>query len=306
MDTVLHDSGVGLWRVALSLTLLPVSVAFCVFRYRLFEIEVGIRRTLVYAVVSVALLLVYLGIVAVLDIPLFAAAVVAVAFAPVRDLVQRWLSHLLFGDRGDPSTALSALGRRLADSTDTPLDAAAPAVAVTLRLPAAAVVDDAGAVLSEYGSAPLDDAVFLLVNAGRTEGSCGSRAGPRTSRSCRPTVRCSPSSRGRWPRRWQPRAWTVKCAGPGRTWSPLARRSGAGCAGNCTTAWGRAWPPSAWSSISLGPCTPRRLRTEAGRRRLGPVPSRARCWVRCAGSCTNCGLRRWTNWAWWVRSRTSR
>ena len=98
-DTLLPNSDVGIWLVALSLTLLPVAVAFSVLRYRLFEIEIAVRRTLVYAVASALLLVSYLGVVAVIDVPLLGAAVVAVAFAPVRDLVQRWLAHLMFGDR---------------------------------------------------------------------------------------------------------------------------------------------------------------------------------------------------------------
>ena len=161
---------VGLWLVTLALTLLPVSVAFAVLRHRLFEVEVVVRRTLVYGVASALLLGAYVGVVALLDVPVLAAALVAVAFAPVRDLVQRALSRFLFGDRGDPATALSAFSRRLEDASETPLADAARTLAVTLRLPGAAVLDEAGRTISAYGAVQGATAV-PLVASGRTEGT---------------------------------------------------------------------------------------------------------------------------------------
>jgi signal transduction histidine kinase len=136
----------------------------------LFEMEIVVRRTLVYLVASGVLLGVYLGVVSVVDVPVLGAAVVAVAFAPVRDLVQRWLAHVLFGDRGDPATALSALGRRLEDASATPLGDAARVVAVTLRLPGAAIVEAGGEVVSTHGRTDPDGVAVPLVAAGRLEG----------------------------------------------------------------------------------------------------------------------------------------
>jgi signal transduction histidine kinase len=171
VDTALPTGSVlGLWLVALALTTMPVAVAFSVFRHRLFEIEVVVRRTLVHVVASVVLLGVYVAVVAVVDVPILGAAVVAVAFAPVREQVQRALAHLLFGDRGDPGAALSLLGRRLEDASETPLKGAAHVVATTLRLPAAVVLDGAGRTVSAHGDVPADDLTVPLVAAGRTEG----------------------------------------------------------------------------------------------------------------------------------------
>lgn len=171
VDTALPMGSVlGLWLVALALTTLPVAVAFAVFRHRLFEIEVAVRRTLVHVVASAVLLGVYLAVVAVVDVPILGAAVVAVGFAPVRDRVQRSLARLLFGDRSDPATALSLLGRRLEDASETPLKGAAHVVATTLRLPAATVVDGAGRTVSAHGSVPTDGLTVPLVAAGREEG----------------------------------------------------------------------------------------------------------------------------------------
>lgn len=170
VDTLLPDWPVSIWLVAVTLTLLPVAVAFSVFRYRLFEIEVAVRRTLVYVVASALLLAVYVGVVAVIDAPLLGAAVVAVAFAPLRDAVQRWVSHLLFGDRGDPARALSALGRSLESSSGAPLEGAARTVAVTLRLPVVQVIGDSGEMLSSYGEGPAEGVVVPLLAGGHREG----------------------------------------------------------------------------------------------------------------------------------------
>ncbi|MGZ4597923.1 MAG: sensor histidine kinase, partial [Actinomycetes bacterium] len=175
VDVALPTGAVlGIWAVALALTLLPVAVAFSVLRHRLFEIELVVRRTLVYVVASALLLVLYLLVVAVVEVPLVGAAVVAVAFAPLRDLVQFALVRTLFGDRRDPATALLLLGRRLEDASEDPLRDAARTVATTLRLPAAVVRDGAGRTVSAHGARPepdtADDLVVPLVAAGQVEG----------------------------------------------------------------------------------------------------------------------------------------
>lgn len=170
-DTALPaGSPIGIWVVALTLPLLPIAVAFSVFRYRLFEIEVAVRRSLVYVVASALLLGVYVGVVAVVDAPVLGTAVVALAFAPVRDRVQRAMARWFFGNRRDPAAALSLLSRRLESASETPLVDAAQTVAVTLRLPAATVVNTREEIVSTYGSEPVDGLRVSLVAGGRVEG----------------------------------------------------------------------------------------------------------------------------------------
>ncbi|WP_136708903.1 sensor histidine kinase [Agromyces sp. H66] len=161
-DAVLPpEPPIGIWLLVAALPLLPIATAFSIFRTRLFDIEVGVRRTVVYVIVAAVLLAAYIAVVAVFHTllpagggaaPILATAVVAVAFAPVRDVVQRAVARLLFGSRGDPSTALSRLAQRLeaAASGSELLDGAAETVAVTLRLPSATIVDDAGDVVSAW------------------------------------------------------------------------------------------------------------------------------------------------------------
>lgn len=169
---------IGIWLYVMTLPLLPIATAFSIFRSRLFDIEVGVRRTVVYLVVAAVLLAAYLAVVAVFHtllpagggvvVPVIATAVVAVAFAPLRDVVQRAVGRVLFGSRGDPASALSRLAQRLeaAASGAELLDGAAETVAVTLRLPSATIVDAEGDVVSSSGA----------VAAGGGAGSAGGGA----------------------------------------------------------------------------------------------------------------------------------
>ncbi|KAB8183082.1 hypothetical protein FH610_021360 [Microbispora catharanthi] len=184
------DPPVGVWLQAAALPLFPAATAVSIFRYRLFEIEVLIRRTVVYALVTVVLLGAYLVTVATIGTllrtgsgvlePLAATAVVAVAFAPARDAAQRAVGRLLFGNRGDPAAALSLLGQRLESSADPTrlLDRAAETVAHTLRLPAVAVLAADGTPVCAEGGVPGDGVRLPLVVGGRVEGEL--RAAPRS------------------------------------------------------------------------------------------------------------------------------
>ena len=130
---------------------LPVAVTVAVLRYRLDGIDVVLNRTLVYAVLTLAVVGVYVLLVGYLGAALrreddllaslVATGVVAVLFAPARDRLQRAVDRLLYGRRGEPYAALAQLGERL-EATLAP-DAVLPAIVSTvreaLRLPYAAV-----------------------------------------------------------------------------------------------------------------------------------------------------------------------
>jgi signal transduction histidine kinase len=107
-----------------------------------------VRRSLVYGALTVVLLAGYALVVVVLGallgehadpaVALVATALVAMAFAPLRDRLQRAAGRLLYGDRGDPYAVLTGLGRRL-EVTAAPgtgeLAEVAETVATSLRLP---------------------------------------------------------------------------------------------------------------------------------------------------------------------------
>ena len=109
---------------AVVLPLIPVAIAVSVLRYRLFDIELVLRRSVVYLVLAVLLAAAYVVLTLATSgllrhrfpsLPATVATVgVAFAFAPLRTVVQRAVSRLLFGERDDPYAVLSGLGRRLA------------------------------------------------------------------------------------------------------------------------------------------------------------------------------------------------
>jgi two-component system, NarL family, sensor kinase len=137
--------------IALLITLLaiPISVGIAVLRYRLFDIELVINRTLVYGTLTVCIVVAYVAIVAGLDAlvhreglaGLIAAGLVAAAVQPLRLRLQARVDHLVYGDRSDPYAALTRLGERL-QVTLAPGEVAqtiVDSVAEALRLPYVAV-----------------------------------------------------------------------------------------------------------------------------------------------------------------------
>ncbi|HVQ22443.1 MAG TPA: hypothetical protein VMT36_04165 [Candidatus Saccharimonadia bacterium] len=109
----------------LGIALIPMSLAIAILRYRLYEIDRIISRTLSYAVVSVALALVFVGVVlgltAVLepvtrDNTIAVAAstlVVAALFQPLRLRIQRIVDRRFDRARYDAEWAATAFAARL-------------------------------------------------------------------------------------------------------------------------------------------------------------------------------------------------
>jgi signal transduction histidine kinase len=135
------------------------SITFAVLRYRLWEIDALISLSVVYGTLTLVLGGGYVAVVAATgrlrgaDIAigpsLLAAAAVAVAFAPLRDLLQRRLDRRLYADRSDPFRALSRLGDRLGGTApdDPVLDEVVEAIAASLRLDGVSIaVPDEGTV----------------------------------------------------------------------------------------------------------------------------------------------------------------
>ncbi|MGA9161233.1 MAG: GAF domain-containing sensor histidine kinase [Actinomycetota bacterium] len=119
----------------------PISVAFGVLKYRLYDIDVVINKAVVYAVLAVFITVVYLTVVVVAGsltgyasnpvLSGIAAAIVALAFQPVRRGTQRLANRLVYGERATPYEVLAQLGDRLAGeyAADDVLDRIAAAVA---------------------------------------------------------------------------------------------------------------------------------------------------------------------------------
>jgi signal transduction histidine kinase len=109
--------------------LIPVAAGIAIFKYRLYDIDVVISKTIVYGSLAAFITLVYVVIVAGigslgpgflsagsrpdLGLSIVATAVVAVAFQPVRERAQRLANRLVFGKRATPYEALSEFAGRM-------------------------------------------------------------------------------------------------------------------------------------------------------------------------------------------------
>src|SRR5256884_2589246 len=110
---------------------IPGAMAVAILRYRLYEIDVVLSRAVVYGALAAFISAVYVGIVVGigtligsrgqpnLGLSILATAVVAVAFQPVRERVQRVANRLVYGKRATPYEALSQLSERMASTYAT-------------------------------------------------------------------------------------------------------------------------------------------------------------------------------------------
>lgn len=133
-DDALSNTIGSIGFVTLSLLLLlgvPIAVAVAVLKYRLYDIDLVIRKTLVFGGLAGFITLVYVGIVVGLGallgsgdepnvaLSIAATAIVAVAFQPVRERVQRFASRLVYGKRATPYQVLARLSERAASTFAT-------------------------------------------------------------------------------------------------------------------------------------------------------------------------------------------
>jgi hypothetical protein len=111
----------------ISIAAIPVAIALAVIRYRLYDIDTIVRRTVSYGALAALLALVYLGGVTALgaiigrDNPLaVAGATLAAAalFTPVRRRVQRWVDRRFDRSRYDAQQVVEQFSSRLRAETD--------------------------------------------------------------------------------------------------------------------------------------------------------------------------------------------
>jgi signal transduction histidine kinase len=109
-----------------SIALVPIAIGIAIFRYHLYDIDVVINKTLVYGLLAAFITGVYVAIVVgigslaqrgarpSLGLSIVATAVVAVAFQPVRERVQRLANRLVYGRRATPYEVLADFAGRMA------------------------------------------------------------------------------------------------------------------------------------------------------------------------------------------------
>jgi hypothetical protein len=111
----------------------PVSVAVAILKYRLYEIDVIIRRTLIYSTLTLMLAMLYWGGVIVLqalmrpiagqgnDLAVVATTLaVAGLFLPLRQRIQGFIDRRFFRRKYDAARTLAALGQVARDEVDLP------------------------------------------------------------------------------------------------------------------------------------------------------------------------------------------
>jgi signal transduction histidine kinase len=145
---------------------IPLSIGLAMLRYRLWDIDLIINRTLIYGILTASVIGMYILVVGLLGtflqaqgnivIELVATGLVAVLFQPLRNALQHGINRLMFGERDDPYRVISRLGQRL-EATLAPgevLPAIVETVARSLKLPSVAIrlkQDDTFTVVACYG-----------------------------------------------------------------------------------------------------------------------------------------------------------
>jgi signal transduction histidine kinase len=112
----------------IAITAVASGFAIAILKYRLYDIDVVISRTLVYGSLAVFITAVYVGIAVGigaaiggggrpnLGLSIVATAVVAVGFQPLRERLHRVANRLVYGKRATPYEVLSQFSERVAES----------------------------------------------------------------------------------------------------------------------------------------------------------------------------------------------
>ncbi|MGD2155588.1 MAG: sensor histidine kinase [Anaerolineales bacterium] len=164
---------------------LPVSLSIAVMRYRLYDVDILINHTLVYGALTASTMGIYVLIVGYLGnlfqaqnssiIAFLTTGLVALLFQPVRERLQSAVNRLMYGERSNPVSVLSKLGKQL-EETPSPreaLDAMVATIARTLKLPYVAIEfgqGDKAQVVASFGGAPDETVEFPIGYQGQNIG----------------------------------------------------------------------------------------------------------------------------------------
>jgi signal transduction histidine kinase len=181
------DSPYSLIQLAYPLLLLslPVCIGIAILRYRLWDIDLIIKRTLVYSILTAVVVGLYVLVVGYLGalfhtgsslvISLLATGLVAVLFQPLRGLLQRGVNRLLYGQRDEPYTVITRLSRRLRETLEPEavLSTIVETVAQALKLPYVAILwkqEENFQLAASYGTPAGEPLALPLVYQAETIG----------------------------------------------------------------------------------------------------------------------------------------
>ena len=191
-QTLLPSSWIGLVALAL-----PLGVAAGILRDRLFDIDIVVNRTLVYGGLTLGVVATYVAVTSAIGavvgqehgfaVSLLATGIAALAALPLRDLLQRSVNRVMYGQRDKPWQAMRRLGQRLdlAADPDRAFPAIVETIAEALRLPYVALElvypTGVSAIAAEVGSSQADVVSLPLAHGAEPVGRLvlGIRSGDR-------------------------------------------------------------------------------------------------------------------------------
>ena len=129
-----YEPGVSDWTaylILIALLSVAVSISIAILRYRLFDIDIIIRKTLVYSAITLLLGLIYFGSVVLLqqafrsltgqDTPVaivISTLVIAALFNPLRQRVQEIVDHRFYRAKYDTAQALNQFSKTARDEVE--------------------------------------------------------------------------------------------------------------------------------------------------------------------------------------------
>ena len=123
-------TAVANFLLPITFMLFPLAIGAAVLRYRLYDIDVVISRSLVFGALASFITLVYVAVVVGighlfssgnrpnLALSIAATAIVAVAFEPVRNRLQKFANRVVYGERATPYEVLSNFADRMGGAYD--------------------------------------------------------------------------------------------------------------------------------------------------------------------------------------------
>jgi signal transduction histidine kinase len=160
-----------LWTLAVAA--IPLAVLVGMVRHGLFDVQVVLNRTLVYALLTGVVVVGYLvaaaqlGEIAAQKLGVLAVALLALLLALARDRLQRAVDRALFGQRHDPYAVVDRVGQRI-EAAPGPAEAVADSLdelRAALRLPSVDVLPDDPRLQRRSVGSPVAGTVDLPITA---------------------------------------------------------------------------------------------------------------------------------------------